>query len=105
MKGFERTFWKYSFKAIFNKAAPNYKFFAVVKEYRKNAIAHLLCWEIEINSNGIRHPYYGIIPYEYLKEYDLFTPGDNFRKPTKEISVEDEDYECIGLEPDFSKYL
>lgn len=88
-------FWKYSFNAIIDKHKPSDVIFAVVREIKdESGVTYkLVAWKIELLPSGLKHPFYGIIQYEDLDYYDLFTEGEGLVFPRTYIDIADPDFE------------
>lgn len=95
MNPYERTFWKYSPPAI-QSGKSYFTVLAVSKSMNVNGEIRLLAWELELRSSGIKHPYYGIIPYEYCQEYNMFPEAKPGAYPKFDFTPNDENYFPIG---------
>lgn len=99
MKPYERTYWRYSPPAV-EQGKSRKVVLAVQQAMDVNGETHLIAWELELRPAGIDHPYYGIIPYEYCQEYDMFPDPKPGAYPKAEFTPNDEDYFPIGTSLD-----
>lgn len=99
MKPYEGTFWKYAPNAI-QEGKSRSTVLAVSKAMDVNGKTRLIAWELELRASGIEHPYYGIIPYEYCKDYDMFPEAKPGAYPKIEFTPDDNNYFPIGTSLD-----
>jgi len=103
----EHTIWRYSLNSILDKGKSKDILFAVVKEIKDDLgdPYKLICWELELKSHGLKHPFYGIISYNDIKLYDLYIKGKGTLFPKTFININDNNFEKLGEIEDLSKLL
>lgn len=84
MEDYKNTLWK--------SKKRKYAIYAIVRQSSSNMVA----WEMEIRSGGLYHPAYGLIPLEYVSDYDIFTPSENKKYPEYIISLQESQYYYVG---------
>lgn len=97
MEPYEGTYWKYSPKAITSNKHRSIVL-AVVKTIYKEDEIKLKAWELELRSNSIYHPYFGLIPYEYYEDYNMFHKGSGIITPNFEFNPNDSNFYPIGTD-------
>ncbi len=83
-ENYKNTFWKSKNK--------KYTIYAVVRQSGINLIA----WELELRSGSVYHPAYGLIPKEYVFDFDMFISEADGRVPEYIFDIKDTQFYCLN---------